>query len=239
MSDDREQHDPRPTEAELRAVERWADAVDAAARGELDADALAELEREAEHDAWLREALADARAVRAHVRDLPRLEAPADLDARILAAVDREHRPRRARGPAPRATLRWIATAAVAAAAAFVLFVGPTPWRSAPNTFVAADGTVFTEDEVRAAAEQVEMAMAVLNGELDRTSSIVGREMKTELREHVADPVRRSFGQTVDSIPFLRDPARDDQHSGLRFPPTGERPLRSHARPGALHGERT
>ena len=104
---------------------------------------------------------------------------------------------------------------------------------------MAADGTVFTADEVQAALDEVEMAMAVLGGELDRTSSIVRREMNTELHDHVAEPVQRGFGRTVDSIPYLREDAQDDQHSGVRLPPTGERPLRSLALPGAFSAERT
>lgn len=230
--------DGPPTDAEVRAIERWGDAIDAAARGELDADALSRLEREAEHDGWLREALADARAVREHANALPRFDAPPALDARILKAIDLDRpAPRRAPSPAPRRALRWVATATVAAAAALALLIGG-PSTPEPAVYVAADGTTFTEGEVREALQEMETALAMLNGNLDRTGSILRREMQSELHDHLTVPIERSFGKTVDSIPFLRGDAQDDQHSGVR-PPTGERPLRSHALPGAFHAERT
>jgi len=231
-------HDGPPTEAELRAVERWADAIDAAARGELDDEALVRLEREAERDTWLREALADARSVRGHAENLPRFEAPPALEARILKTIDTARpTPRRAPAPAPRHTLRWVATATIAAAAVLTFMIGG-PSAPDPDVYVAADGTVFTEAEVLAAVGQMNSAFAVLNSELDKTGAILSREMRTEVRDHIAAPVRRGFGTTVESIPFLRDEAQGDQHSGVR-PPTGERPLRSHALPGAIHAERT
>ena len=233
MSSHERDFDSLPTDAELRAVERWADAIDAAVRGQLDADALHELEREAERDAWLREALADARAVRSRAAALPRFTAPASLDARIFAAIDESD----VHAPSPRTRLRWMATASLAAAAALVLFFGPAPQPS--STYVAADGTVFTEDEVREAVREMEMAMGVLNGNLERTGSILRREMQTELREHVTEPVERGFGRTNDSIPFLRPAPQENEHSGTDIPPSGERPLRSHALPGAFHAERT
>lgn len=248
-----------PTAEELRFVQRYAESIDAYVDGTLDTAARRELERAARTDARLRDALADAGFSAAFFDGSASLRAPRSLDARIFAAIDaqatvgttrpvhRSHAPQRARRA-------WSAAAAVAAVLLLMVLGNSQRWFFArdagpmtdgpvtpgPVSYVASDGSVFTEQEVRAATEQMEVAMAVFGRTMDRTTQAVRTEVTEELRDHVQDPLREGLGRSVNSIPFLRPRGGDQEHSGIiPIPPAGERPLRSRALEGAHIGERT
>lgn len=238
-----------PTADELRFVERYADAIDAYVDGSLDATSRLELERAARSDARLREALADATFAATFFAGVPTPRADRALDARILGAIDAESARGTGRAPhrtrSPRPSLRTWGALAAAAAVLALMFVGNAQqWFRAndadPSTFVAADGTVYTEAEVQAATEQMEMAMAVFGRTMDRTTRAVRSDLTGDLREFVSDPLREGLGRSVNSIPFLRPRGGEQEHSGnIPEPPAGERPLRSRALEGAHIGERT
>ena len=247
-----------PTADELRFVQRYADAIDAYVDGTLDAAARLELERAARTDARLRDALADAGFSAAFFTGGEAVRAPRSLDARVFATIDAQAAAETARpvhrSRAPRRALRaWSAAAAVAAVLLFMVVGNSQRWFAArdagpmtgpvtpgPVTYVASDGSVFTEQEVRDATEQMEVAMAVFGRTMDRTAQAMRAEMTEELRNHVQDPLREGLGRSVNSIPFLRPRGGDQEHSGnIPTPPAGERPLRSRALEGAHIGERT
>jgi hypothetical protein len=176
-----------------------------------------------------------------------RLAAPADLNARILDAVDAEEERQRtvrragsAIAPRPHHRIpAWGWTAAAAAVVALLFWAasldvpgGPKP---SQTQFVAADGTVYSDAEVEAAAAEVEVALSVLSETMERTGRRLQHEMNTELREHLNDPLRQGFGRTLRGIPYLR-PRSSEEHSGILIPPRDDahRPLGV-----ALPGERT
>jgi hypothetical protein len=233
-----------------RHVAAWAETLDVAAREgleALDADERVRFERALAEDAALREALADAQQARALFAAvvLPSAERSRELRARILAAVDADggassptmvsdashsrrverHASRRTSAPVGRRGRRaeWLAHAVAAVAAVVLLAVVlPSQLRNGHESgSVTIDGQSYTEAEVRAATEQMEMAMTMLSHAVDRTSSIVRSEMNQELRQHVTDPLQEGFGRAVRSIPYLRPVPREDGHSGLLSPLRG------------------
>jgi hypothetical protein len=240
----RDAHDVPPTDEELRFAEQYAEALDAYAAGTLDDAERRALERVASRDPRLRAALDDAVFCGDFFARATTPRADPSIETRILAAVDAETRERVQRSPAPRRPVRTWAAWAAAAAVLVLMIQGITSQRIGDDpeatTYVAADGSVFTEDEVRDAAEQMGLAMAVFGRTLDRTTRAVQSELTGELRDHVREPLREGLGRGVHSIPFLRPRGGDQEHSGnLPRPPAGERPLRSRALESAHFGERT
>ena len=245
--------------------------LDEAERAELERAAARDAElREALADARATARLfADAPRLRAPEGLDDRILAAIDRDERaattaeLVTAPDDAtvpgSRPVSRRSPAPRSrrreVSRWGALVAVAAAVVLMVVAGPTDWFTGPSPdpssdgtadgvfLVAEDGTTYSEAEVRAAAEQVEMAMAVFGRTMDRTTRAVRSEVTGELNEHVTEPLREGIGRSVNSIPYLRPRKGDEEHSGM-IPDRhdlheGERPLRSRALESAHTGERT
>jgi hypothetical protein len=103
-----------------------------------------------------------------------------------------------------------------------------------PETPVVAHG--FSDSEVQAAAEEMEMAMAMLGQTMQRTSQRLQREMSNGVRETLDDSFRQGFGRTLNQIPYLKRTPDDEEHSGIPIPPRDE----LHRTLGvALPGERT
>jgi hypothetical protein len=236
-----------PTHDEIAFVEQWMEAVDRAARGELDGKELDALERAARSNDVLREALEDARRVRPQFARMGRLAAPAELDQRILGAIDAEdgtdtdsrpmpshHSVRRSPGPRPRRTIpAWGWTAAAAAIVLLFVWTIPSGIQDPEAPVVAHE---FSDTEVQAAAEEMEMAMAMLGRTMQRTSRRLQEEMNAGVRETLNDSFRQGFGRTVNQIPYLRPSNVDEEHSGIHIPPRDE----LHRTLGvALPGERT
>lgn len=238
-----------PTPDELAFAERWMETVDRAARGEVDGEELDALEAAARTNPVLREALDDARRLRPYFARMGDLAARDALDRRILGAIDAEpasrptavpHRVRRTPGPRPSRTIGvWGWT--VAAAAVVLLLVWAAPFdpfgtRAPAPTLVATDGTAYSESEVRAAEEELEMAMAVLGQTMRRTSERLRQEMDAGVRETLDDSFRQGFGRTLRQIPYLNRTQTNEEHSGILIPPRDEH----HRTLGvALPGERT
>ncbi len=239
---------PRDLPEDLRpgehaCADRYAEAIDAFARGTLDDTARAELSRAAERDPALRARLDDAIAVRRLVT-AARLDrsfglAPGSASARealsqrILAAIDaetsaaagtRSRHPQRSPAPGRRPWL-WSWGTAVAALLLWML-VGPdTHGPSAPRSssaWVEFDGVRYPRAEVEAAVEELETALAVLDHTMQRTGSIVREEVRTEWKENVTEPLLQGFGRTVRSIPYLPPRTKNVEHSSASFPPRGE-----------------
>ena len=242
-----------PTPDELAFAERWADTIDRAVRGELESDELDALETAARQDDLLRSALEDARALRPLFARAGHMPAAAALDQRILGAIDadtdsRPERPhvRARRIPAPRplrAMPAWGWTAAAAAIVVIFVWTGPFarlgatgPPPTDSRQFVASDGTPFSETEVEAAAMEMEMALAMLNRTMRRTSARLQQELNSEVREPLNDSFRQGFGRTLREIPYLKRPDTTEEHSGILIPPRDAQ----HRYLGvALPGERT
>lgn len=239
-----------PTPDELAFAERWMETVDRAARGELDGPELDALQAAARTNPMLREALDDARTLRPRFARMGELVADDALDERILGAIDAEsasrreatHSPvRRVRTPRPsRAVPAWAWTAVAAAVVVFLVWMGPfDPFErgsQAPPALVAQDGTSYSESEVRAAEEELEMAMAMLGQTMRRTSKRLQQEMNAGMRETLDESFRQGFGRTLQEIPYLNRPDNNEEHSGMTIPPRDEH----HRTLGvALPGERT
>ena len=245
--------EPLPTPDELAFVEQWTELIDRAARGELDGDELDALEAAARQDPVLREELEDARAVRPLFARAGQLAADAALDLRILGAIDAEtdsrpsrprHRARRIPTPRPlRAIPAWGWTAVAAAAVLILVWSGPLNQfgASAPETtgtgpIVAHDGTPFSESEVQAAAQEMELALAMLSQTMRRTSVRLQEEMNSGVHEPLSNSFRQGFGRTLRDIPYLNRPDTSEEHSGNNIPP---RDALHRALGVALPGERT
>lgn len=245
--------EPLPTPDELAFVEQWTELIDRAARGELEGDELDALEAAARQDDVLREELEDARAVRPIFARAGQLPAPAALDQRILGAIDAEtdsrpsrsrHRAYRIPTPRPlRAVPAWGWTAVAAAVVLILVWTGPlaqfgasAPEPTATGQIVASDGTPFSESEVQAAAEEMEVALAVLSQTMQRTSALLQEEMNSTVREPLNDSFRQGFGRTLRDIPYLNRPDTSEEHSGINIPP---RDALHRSLGVALPGERT
>jgi hypothetical protein len=236
------------TREELAFAERWMESVDRAARGELDADELGALEKAARSNAMLREALDDARRLRPHFDRLKAAAPSGALDQRILGAIDEldaepvsrpkptHHPVRRSHAPRPgRAIPAWGWTAVAAAVVVLLVWAKPAPIedRASEPAVVARE---YSEAEVQAAAQDMEMAMAVLRQTMQRTSRQLQQEMTNGVRETLNESFRQGFGRTLDQIPYLNRSSTNEEHSGIPIPPRGE----FHRSLGvALPGERT
>jgi len=245
--------EPLPTPDELAFVEQWTELIDRAARGELEGDELEALEAAARQDPVLREELEDARAVRPLFARAGQLAASTALDQRILGAIDAEtdSRPSRPRHRAPRiptprplrAVPAWGWTAVVAAAVLILVWTGPltqfgasAPGPTGSGQIVAQDGTPFSESEVQAAAQEMELALAMLSQTMQRTSARLQQEMNSGVREPLNNSFRQGFGRTLRDIPYLNQPDTSEEHSGINIPPRDA----LHRTLGvALPGERT
>jgi hypothetical protein len=245
--------EPLPTPDELAFVEQWTELIDRAARGELDGDELDALEAAARQDPVLREELEDARAVRPLFARAGQLAAGTALDQRILGAIDAEpdsrpsrprHRARRIPTPRPlRAIPAWGWTAVAAAAVLILVWSGPlnqfgasAPEPTGAGQIVAHDGTPFSESEVQAAAQEMELALAMLSQTMQRTSVRLQEEMNSGVREPLNNSFRQGFGRTLRDIPYLNRPDTSEEHSGINIPP---RDALHRSLGVALPGERT
>jgi hypothetical protein len=236
-----------PTADEIAFVDKWMETVDRAARGELDGEELEALERAARTNDVLRDALDDARRVRPHFARMRELASTDALDQRILGAIDSlddadtdsrpkpsHHRVRRTNGPRPRRAIpAWGWTAAAAAVVLLLVWTIPSGVDDPGTSMVAQE---FSDTEVQAAAEEMEMAMAMLGQTMQRTSQRLQREMSNGVRETLDDSFRQGFGRTLNQIPYLKRTPDDEEHSGIPIPPRDE----LHRTLGvALPGERT
>ena len=242
-----------PTPDELAFVELWTETIDRAVRGELDDEELAALEAAAREDEVLREAIDDARALRPLFSRMGELPATAMLDQRILGAIsaDTDSRPSRSRhhvrrigSPRPlRAIPAWGWTAVAAAAVVILVWTGPFarfgdqgPAPTGTEQFVATDGTSFSESEVQTAAEEMEVAIAMLRQTMQRTSARLQEEMNSGVREPLNNSVRQGFGRSLRDIPYLNEPETTEEHSGIPIPP---RDVLHRSLGVAVPGERT
>ena len=242
-----------PTPDELAFVEQWATTIDRAVRGELDGKELDVLEAAARQDDVLRSALEDARALRPLFARAGQLPAAAALDQRILGAIDAEtesrpsrphHRARRIPTMRPlRAVPAWGWTAVAAAAVLILVWTGPfaqfgasAPEPTGSGQVVAHDGTAFSESEVQAAAQEMEMALAMLSQTMQRTTALLQEEMNSGVRERLNNSFRQGFGRTLRDIPYLNQPDTSEEHSGIYIPP---RDALHRSLGVALPGERT
>lgn len=241
------EHESIPTPDELAFVERWMEQVDRAARGELDGPGLDALERAARGNEMLREALDDARALRPHFARMGELAAGNALDQRILGAIETGAEPdsrptsvhprvRRSPGPRPfRAIPAWGWTAVAAAAVVLLVWTMPLgiDQPAGMDPVVAQD---YSDAEVQAAAEEMQVALAMLGQTMQRTSARLQQEMNSSVRAPLDDSFRRGFGRTLHEIPYLNQTSDQEEHSGIPIPPRDE----IHRTLGvALPGERT
>jgi hypothetical protein len=123
------------------------------------------------------------------------------------------------------------------AAAVVVLLVWakPTPIED-PGEAPAVVAREFSDAEVQAAAQEMEMAMAMLRQTMQRTSRHLQEEMNTGVRQTLDESFRQGFGRTFDQIPYLNPTSTNEEHSGTSIPPRGG----IHRSLGvALPGERT
>jgi hypothetical protein len=222
-----------PTADEIAFVDQWMETVDRAARGELDPDELDRLEAAARSNEMLREALDDARRMRPHFARMKEMGAGPELDQRILGAIDSEesadidsrpktsyHQVRRNTSPRPRRAIPAWGWTVAAAAAVVVLLVWSRPSEiSDPGAEAPVVAQSFSDAEVEAAAQEMEMAMAMLGQTMQRTSRRLQQEMNTGVRETLNDSFRQGFGRTVNQIPYLKPSNTTEEHSGIHIPP--------------------
>lgn len=237
-----------PTADEIAFVEQWMETIDRAARGELDGDELDRLEAAARTNGMLREALDDARRMRPHFARMKDMNAGPELEQRILGAIDSaegadtdsrpksHHAVRRSPGPRPRRAIpAWGWTVAAAAVVVLLVWSKPSPITD-PGVEVPVVAQEFSDAEVQAAEQELEMAMAMLGQTMQRTSRRLQQEMTTGVRDTLNDSFRQGFGRTVNQIPYLNNSNDTEEHSGISIPPRDE----AHRNLGvALPGERT
>jgi len=231
-----------PTHDEIAFVDQWMDTIDRAVRGELDPDELERLEAAARTNEMLREALDDARRMRPYFARMKELPAGSSLDQRIFGAIDADtvsrtkshHQVRRTRGPR-RAVPAWGWTVAAAAIVVLLVWSRPSPI-SAPGVETPEVAQSFSDAEVQAAAQEMELAMAMLSHTMQRTSRHLREQMNEGVRETLNNSFRQGFGRTIDQIPYLKSSNTTEEHSGISIPPRDE----GHRTLGvALPGERT
>jgi hypothetical protein len=251
MNDDDARHDhaePAHGDAQLaRLLEEWSDILERAVRDELDESERQALERACEENPELREAFEDARLSRQLFAALRPERAPGSLETRILAAIDadveeagheapirsRQRRtPRQGRRPA---FAPWWGVAAAAAVVLLALFL---PGRmmdfernrradelAREDAETLADrtaGAEYSEAEVRAAAEEMRLALALVARTMDRTSEVLRLEMREEVRDRVTHPLEEGIETGLRAIPMFKTVPREDEHSRILSPPRGD-----------------
>ncbi len=189
-----------------RGCERFDDSFEVFLDGELDADATSALETHVAGCEACASELALARRVRAGLRSLPRLEAPAPAVHAVLARV-------RDQGDRP-IWRQWLALprpAAVAAVAALVLLVvlafGWIRPRQPESRLALEDPAV-----VRATLE-TKLALAHFASASRRVGTGLGRDL---LRERALLPLARSVGDSLDG-----GTVNDDQRAVSAAPERG------------------
>jgi len=231
--------DPRLTPQELealgelsaaeRAAIAWADRIDEAVAGQLNAVALEAFEAAVADDEALREAFEEARASHRLTAALSPEACPPSLSAAISAAIDFESArsgsasSRPLRTPVPRGRRETLLRAGGMLAAVVALLAILLPGRlllrssDTPRDSFASSG--YSDDEVRTALLEMQTAMAMISGAMDGTAEVLRSEMQSEVGDRLQKPLEDGLRRSVRPIPYLNPDAGNDQHSRNLSPP--------------------
>ncbi len=167
--------------------EQWEARINALLDGELDAEETAELQREAESNAGLAQAIVEAYRLQAMMDQLEIERAPASLRAKLSRIPQTESAADRRWFGMP----RWLPVGAVAAVPLLVIAV--VMMQSGPRQ------RDYTEAEVLQARQDVLTAFAYLDRVGERAGRVIEGELAKEFSDGVNDNVSRYMPFTHQS----------------------------------------
>ena len=161
--------------------------INALLDGELDATALAELEKAADADPAIARALLEARELQSMLGSMPRMAAPRRLRARLLAIASPSLTDRLTGRLTRRA---WLGACGALAGLAFAALVMLPVLTDRPSA-----------TEIEQGRQDLALALAYL----ERSRQLTRREINTQLADGLLDPITRNAAQAISLEPIHRE----------------------------------